>query len=251
MHSATQRELQVSKQRTGKNLKVVHKRQMLVVAEDGSFNHAPVNLYLDSTGDSPSFVYEMPVYLVEALGCLSQVADKTAEGAKREYESLVRRYHEHMLNSTATKIIFVHYKWEQKDKFESRQPDATVNIGVSYTVNFAVNGKVYEAKKKYQQKAGPFEMTVNDYDKPPILVPGHLHSYAKVSDSMPYSEELHAKLDWIINALNNAGKMLDELKTAKDQATAILAFGGPSVPALPAPSRERRAAPLQLVERTK
>lgn len=217
-----------------KELTIVNRRQRTHVNEDGSTDHKPLPLYLDSTG-TPSFVMLLPEYVQQALGVGERVSAPTADKAERDYWDIVERYVEHAKNAKAEMVLMVSYSYEteaasnDRTRYGNREPaDRRASIGIHYRIAFVANRRVYAAKKVYPKIVRdhfgrPWES--EDRSQPPTLVPGALEAYTETSETMPYSEELRAKLDMVVDALNQASVVLKGLDDAKDKAAALLGLG--------------------------
>lgn len=218
-----------------KELTIVNRRQRTHVNEDGSTVQKPLPLYLDGRG-TPAFVMLLPEYVQDALGVPAEAKAPTADEAEREYCKLVSQYVEHSKNAKAVKVLMVSYSYETEVASNNRthwhgreHADRRANIGIEYRVAFVSNGKVYTAKEVWPKitktMIGGSTYETDDRSQPSQLVPGALEPYTKESETMPYREELQAKLDMVVNALNQASLVLKGLDDAKDRGAALLGLG--------------------------
>lgn len=217
---------------SGKTLKVVNKRLTMHVSEDGHVSETPTPLYLDSTG-SVSFVYLLPQYVQDALGEDERVAASTAEKALDDYKDALRRYVDHVRTAAAEPVIIlnVDVDYEARDA-ENRYirssrhfgslggKDKFASVQVTYELAFRVNGSIHDRREieaipegsVYPKGTGEFK-------------PGTRRSHVP-GKVLPYTPELHQKLDLIIEALSQAARKLHEIDEAEDAAGAVLSLGG-------------------------
>lgn len=217
-----------------KELTIVNRRQRTHVQENGSTVQKPLALYLDGRG-TPSFVMLVPEYVQEALGVPAEARAPTANEAEREYRKVIDRYIEHAKSAKAVKVLVVNYSYETEVASNDRthyhgrdKADRRATIGITYRVAFVSNGKVYSAKQVWPQKEVDFwgeKQLRDDREQPFTLIPGALEAYTEASETMPYSEGLHAKLDMVVDALNQASLVLKGLDDAKDRGAALLGLG--------------------------
>lgn len=251
-----------------------------VMGEDGKGARKPVTLWLDASGET-ALLMHVPDYIQSALGVDAEVRGHSAETVRDDFELLSRKYAEWYNRREAKPVIILHVKYYgQKDELHierdsffissgssSREGDRLVAVGVTYTLAFEVDGHVHyrELRRVYTDRPG-------EEEREP---PGCHDSFSQIGEYpehgfkviekvgfrvahvegvvLPYTPELHAKIDVICNAINDAACMLhsilepvrrgkldyhsSEIDTAKaEQVTARLMSLG--VPQLTAPQEK-------------
>lgn len=230
-----------------KELTVVHRRSTPHVSEDGMWDHKPAPLYLDSSGDNPVFVYLLPEYVQKAFDVVD-VRHERAPAALAELRRVLEKYVEHVKTAKAEPVMFVRYDYDAQSLDGQRlSNDETIyhnrehadkrrSIGLSYRLAFKVNGKIYSAEKRHHEIDAQFPSgetyKKKDMSRPPEIVPGRLEPYTDATEALPYTKELHEKLDRIVAAIDQAAAVLHDLDTAKDRGAALLQLGASAMPAL-------------------
>ena len=212
------------------SLKVVNRRQMVAASESGEWLQEATTMYLDTTGEA-SFVFVVPPYIVSALGVADRVSHATADGAKRAYEALVRRYIEHMKTARAEPVLLVSLSYNGRDGkknitdsdhhdfFDRGDFDVTRSVGLKYRMAFRVNGSIHASEEVTETGDWP-----NHSRKVIGHKPAHRLSHPK-GKVLDYTPELHAKLDEIVAALDRAAQALHAIDKGPDLLAGIMALG--------------------------
>lgn len=245
-----------------------------VIDEEGKGARKPVTLWLDSAGGT-ALLIEVPEYMQSALGVAAEVRGHNAEKVRDDFEHLGRKYADWYNRREAKPVIILHVKYYgekdertiERDSFfitaHGDNPDKMVAVGVQYWLAFEVDGHVHhrELRRIYDDQ--------HEEREPP----GCHDSFSKVGSYpehgfrviekvgfrvshvegvvLPYTPELHAKIDALCTAINEAACTLhtilapvergrldyhsSEIDTAKAElvTSRLLALG---VPQLAAPA---------------
>jgi hypothetical protein len=220
--------------------------------EDGEQVIKDVTLYLDPR-ETPTFCFEVPDYVVQALGVPDVCHAKTADQADIDFKALMQRYHVHMKTAKAEPVILVKLSYYAVDTdgrgiahdngFIGRNSmDIERMVGLSYRLAFRVNGHIHQrdvstwTRDQWNFHHGGFHREV-PADKQWPWGDEQEHTVEKVGHRIPhpqgtvldYTPELHQRLDAIVAALDQAAQVLHGLNQAKkggDMAAAIMALGG-------------------------
>ncbi len=186
-------------------------------------------LWLDTRGTA-SFVFKVPEEVVTALSVKNQVNAPTADHAERTFQSLMTEYGEWKKTADAKDVIVMSVTCKEPGyRFSMRKPEGSAFVDIAYYRAFEINGKVYAREEKFHFN---FETHKRENE---TIVPGNMipNPGGVVLD---YTEILHAQIDKIIAAINQAGETLTKLVASDNVAQAILEFGQGLQPALPAPA---------------
>lgn len=210
----------------------VNKRTLLVVAENGDISRAPVQLWLDPRGE-PRFVYLLPDYVSGNLGIAKEASAETADRAHLAYELAIRKYCDWARSRVAEPVIIVdgmylgrhengHHIEEDCFFFQdsSGQWDVKNAAGLKYKLAFKVNGQLHWRDR---------DRSVDDDTAPNAYKVGMMMGNydAESKNVLPYTPELHARLDLICGALNRAAQALEAILSAKDVGAKLLSIKTP------------------------
>lgn len=206
-------------------------------AENGAIEFAPQTLWLDPTGEA-SFAMELPEYVCKAMKIDPVVNCAKAEDVKPRVERIMRDYSEWAKNARAEPVILISAKYfgETEDGRQIKRQsffidsemghdraDTTRAVGLQYWLAFRVNGNIHarEVERGYDDERN------RDESKDVVTVGWNK---GKVSEQgaivLGYTPALHARIDAIMKAINNAAININEILEAKDVAAALLSGAG-------------------------
>lgn len=204
-----------------------------VINEHGVGARQPVTLYLDTTGDT-ALLMHVPEHICDALGVEKEVRGHSAERVREAFEQLNRKYHDWYKRREAKPIIILHVKFTgekdgrriERDSFfidseRLNHEKRLVAVGITYTLAYEVDGhvhtrelvRVYKDTKEGLVSPGFAGDKVGELPECDFRVVERVgHRLNRVSGvTLPYTPELHAKLDVICNAVNDAACALHDI----------------------------------------
>lgn len=206
-------------------------------AENGAVEFLPQTLWLDPTGEA-SFAMELPEYICKAMKVDRIVNCSKAEDVKPRVERIMRDYSEWAKNAQAVPVIIIRAKFFGYAKDDSAlkrdsffidsemshdQADKTRAIGLQYWLAFRVNGNIHgrDVERFYDDEGH------RDKTKDVVKVGWNKGSIKEQHGIvLDYTPELHARLDAIMGAINNAVVNVHEILESKDVAAALLSGAG-------------------------
>jgi hypothetical protein len=211
-------------------LKIVNTRERSWANEDGTWTRKPLPMYLDARGTA-SFVFPVPVYIVEALGLPNPaISAPTAEGAQNAWDALVVRYVEHCKTAVAKPVLMVEIQYRGRDDggrlhaegspFGHESDERFVSLG--YVRAFNVNGHIHHAARR--KIPGTIFCTPTHPNDIEDAVPGSRNPYPKGVE-LPWTPELEAQLVAIQATIDRAALALDGILKSKDVGAALLGLG--------------------------
>lgn len=178
----------------------------------------------------------VPEYVAGALATKEVVHAATADMAEAAYDALLRKYSEHMKNAKAEPVIIVRFGYFAKDEegreikrnehsfFNASDLEIYREVSIGYTLAFRVNGHIHRREVDQVQVNPAEEWPWPSGHKNVDRVGHRLPSVPGIT--LNYTPELHARLDAVVAALNQAAQTLHGLGKAKDPGAALLALGG-------------------------
>lgn len=206
-------------------------------AENGQISFLSQTLWLDPTGEA-TFAMELPEYICKAMKVEPTVHCAKAEDVKPRVDRIMRDYSEWAKNARAEPVIIVHAKYlgETADgdtlkrnsffidsEMSHDRSDSTRAVGLQYWLAFRVNGNIHARDVERVLKEG----TDDEYDE--VVTVGWNKGAPREQGGcaiLDYTPELHARIDAIMKAINNAAINISEILEAKNVAAAFLSATG-------------------------